>query len=97
MIHRLRYAVGAPIRILAIKVLMQAAWWLARPSIAKVPILEHYDLICEFETSQLSNGAAYCVDRGTLLVNCHQVLQVKSKTAQAVDDAEETMNKELHS
>lgn len=91
MIQRLGIALRTPARIHVIRTLFRAAWWLARPSVLGVNVLEHYDLIAEFKIGQLSSGASHNLDRGTLLVNCQEVMTVRSKREQAIDDALESI------
>lgn len=92
MIHNLRVALNTPLRISFIKVAMKVAWWLARPSIFGVKILEHYDIIMELKSKPIGKGAAHSLERGTLLVNCHEVMHSTSNEQKAIDDLEQIMN-----
>ena len=92
MIYNLRAALKTPLRISLIKVAMKAAWWMARPSIFGVKILEHYDIIMELKSKPIGKGAAHSLERGTLLVNCHEVMHAESNEQKSIDELEQIMN-----
>jgi len=69
-----------PWRLRAIRVLMATAKWIARPQIAGVKILEHYDMIVEIE--QRDNS----MKRGTLIVQSFEVCTIRDAETKEMDE-----------
>lgn len=69
-----------PWRLWAIRALMAAAKWLARPQIAGVKILEHYDMSIEIE--QRGNK----LKRGTLIVQSFEVCTIRDAETKEMDE-----------
>lgn len=67
-----------------IQVLMSVAKWLARPEIAGVKILEHYDIVVEIETGALQR-AGDTVKRGKLIVQSFEVCTIRDAETEEMD------------
>lgn len=81
-----------PLRIWVIEKMMGAAKWLARPTIFKAKIMEHYSI--ELDVAAAPNGAAASrvVTSATLLVQHHEVCKYRdaatAETEELLKDAE---------
>lgn len=75
-----------PWRLRAIRALLAAAKWLARPSIRDVKILEHYDLILEVETVDRQKLGSSELRRATLIVQSFEACTIRDAETKEMDE-----------
>ena len=67
---------------------LRVAWWLARPSIAGVPVCKHYDIVVEIKGTAICGGHALRVDGGTVMLDNFECIEVVEH-----DDLQKQINK----
>lgn len=75
---------STPWRIRAIRALLRAAAWLARPSLRGHKILEHYEINIEIDTGK-GPVEFRSLKRGALLVRHHEVFTYKDAETAELD------------